>query len=122
MRMKTNIMFCLALLGISLCLLPAATISSAEEMAAETVQSPAQTVSGEIVSVDPEGGFVVVQYPSASDATGTESAVFYLSETSTIVQNGDNVEVSAIAAGNKVTVEYAANESNNSVISTLTIN
>ena len=122
MRMNTNIVFCLALLGIGLCLFPAATISSAEETAAETVQSPAQTVSGEIVSVDPEGGFVVVQYPSESDATGTESGVFYLSETSTIVQNDANVEVSALKAGDSVTVEYAANESNNNVVSTLTVN
>ena len=122
MRMNTNTVFYLALLGIGLCLFPAATISSAEETAAETVQSPAQTVSGEIVSVDPEGGFVVVQYPSESDASGTESGVFYLSETSTIVQNDANVEVSALKAGDSVTVEYAANESNNNVVSTLTVN
>lgn len=121
MRMNTNIMLCLALLGISLCLYPAATISSAEEMAAETVPSPAKTLSGEIVSVDPEGSFVVVQYPSESDATVMESSVFYLSETSTIVQNGENVEVSALKAGDSVAVDYEVNESNTNMVSTLTV-
>ena len=119
--MNSTTRFCLALLGTSLWLYPSVAISSAEEMAAEAVQAQAQTLSGEIVSVDPEGNYVVVQYPSENDASGLETAVFHLSTESMIAQNGEKVEVSALKAGDSVTVEYAVNDENNMMVSTLTV-
>ena len=112
----------LAFLACSFLMHPMAVLSSADDSVVESAKLPMQIPSGEIVSVNLEESYIVVQYSLEEGATTTETASFYFLPTVKIIQNGEEVAVSSLKEGDSVSIDYEIDANNNNkVINTLNL-
>lgn len=113
---------CLALLSVFVLLCAPAGFAEVEETAAETVQPVIETVSGTIHSIYESSNYIVLEHSGGEEGQMMAMSVFYFSDTSKIIKDGQDVPVSGLKDGDQASVEYVVDSGNVRTIVTLTVN
>lgn len=122
--MKTKLNILLALFAGSLLLSPALAVSEEEamvEVGEATAESTTATVSGSIVSVNVAEQYVVLDSGVEGEDGMTETAIYYFTETVSIMKGGAAVTAADLMEGDNVSAEYSTDEDDNKIISSITV-